>query len=80
MSLTSLRPIGQIALDMEACYVHRAHTVLTNLRIRSIGWHVDGVYCLPLERAFKDNLDKTLEDERYPSGAPMFKIKQDNKK
>ena len=45
LSTRSLRPIGQLALDMERCFIDRARHILAKMpdQIRTLGWHVDAV-------------------------------------
>jgi hypothetical protein len=82
VSNTSLRPIGQIALDMEHVRVAMAYVLVESFRhsARVLAVVVDGLFILPpATKEFPDAFEEDLLDTlpRFADGAPMFKLKRE---
>ena len=74
-----MRPYGQMALDMEHCFVDRGRRLLNKFKstvIRSYGCHVDGIFYHHLGYNL-DPVEDAIENVRYPSGQRMFKVKKE---
>ena len=77
VDLYTMRPYGDIALQMEQCFVHRAMEIMKSIP-QAITWgiHVDGLVIDDSSfdlKILEDLLEKP--QNRYPSGKPMFQLK-----
>jgi hypothetical protein len=75
LDLYTMRPYGDIALQMEQCFMHRAMEIVKSItRARTWGIHVDGLFLD--DGSFEMNvLEDILAKHTYPSGKEMFQIK-----
>jgi hypothetical protein len=75
VDLCNMRPYGDIALQMEQCFMHRAMEIMKSIpRARTWGVHVDGLF-LDKESFDMNVLEDILVKHTYPSGKEMFQIK-----
>ena len=72
----SMRPIGQIALDMEHVLIDKAMRALRKMpNIVTYGAVVDCVFYS--NKGFYDPVADFVESQRFPSGKPMFKVQDE---
>ena len=77
VDLYTMRPYGDIALQMEQCVMHRAMQLAKSVRgLKTLGIHVDGLF-LDEDSFSRSDLEALLEkpENRYPSGRQMFQLK-----
>jgi hypothetical protein len=80
LDLRSMRPYNDIAIQIEQCMIDRARRILERPPLSHLvvtyAWHVDAVYFTETNFDTDAALEEALAKHKYPSGAPMFKIKE----
>ena len=73
VDLHTMRPYGEIALQMEQVFVHQAMELMKKVpRAMTLGVHVDGLFVRLQRDESKDVYNQLMDAAVYPSGQKMF--------
>jgi len=72
VDLKTMRPFGEIALQMEQVFMHRAMELMKKIpRAMTLGIHVDGLF-VRVKKEDEPALKELMDTALYPSGQKMF--------